>query len=74
MPVAASPSSALTLGLGSWGSIGLLITLGFGSGEAPPEPEPVGDRLDDRIVIAQNRISFARRVSYPLRSIQQPDS
>lgn len=28
-----SPSSVLTLGLGSWGSTGLLLTLGFGVGE-----------------------------------------
>lgn len=29
----ASPSSVLTLGLGSWGSSGLLLTLGLGTGE-----------------------------------------
>lgn len=28
-----SPSSVLTLGLGSWGSTGLVLTLGFGAGE-----------------------------------------
>jgi hypothetical protein len=28
-----SPSSVLTMGLGSWGSTGLLLTLGFGTGE-----------------------------------------
>lgn len=28
--MAASPSTVLTLGLGSWGSVGLLTTLGFG--------------------------------------------
>ena len=29
-----SPSSVLTMGLGSWGSPGLLITLGYGVGQA----------------------------------------
>lgn len=31
--MAASPSSVLTLGLGSWGSSSLVVTLGFGSAE-----------------------------------------
>lgn len=30
----ASPSSVLSLGLGSWGSVNLLPTLGYGVGEA----------------------------------------
>lgn len=30
-----SPSSVLTLGLGSWGSTGLVLTLGLGVGAAP---------------------------------------
>ena len=29
-----SPSSVLTMGLGSWGSPGLLLTLGYGVGQA----------------------------------------
>ncbi len=36
----ASPSSVLTLGLGNWGSASLLVTLGFGSGEAGVVGEP----------------------------------
>jgi hypothetical protein len=31
-----SPSSVLTFGLGSWGSTGLVVTLGMGVGEANP--------------------------------------
>ena len=33
-----SPSSVLTLGLGSWGSVGLLITLGYGVSQAVTAP------------------------------------
>jgi hypothetical protein len=31
--MAASPSSVITLGYGSWGSVNLIPTLGFGSAE-----------------------------------------
>ena len=31
--MAASPSSVLSLGLGSWSSVNLVVTLGFGSAE-----------------------------------------
>lgn len=31
-----SPSSVLSLGFGSWGSSGLVVTLGFGVGESSP--------------------------------------
>lgn len=29
-----SPSAILTMGLGSWGSVGLILTLGYGIGAA----------------------------------------
>lgn len=32
----ASPSSVISLGYGSWGSVNLLPTLGYGVGEAAP--------------------------------------
>ena len=32
-----SPSSVLTMGLGSWGSVNLLTTLGYGIAGAAPE-------------------------------------
>lgn len=35
-----SPSSVLTLGLGSWGSVSDMITLGYGSGAAPAVSGP----------------------------------
>jgi hypothetical protein len=39
--MAASPSSVLTLGYGSWGSANLVPTLGYGSGEADVVTEGV---------------------------------
>jgi hypothetical protein len=35
-----SPSSALTIGLGSWGSVNELVTLGFGSSSVTIVPGP----------------------------------
>lgn len=29
-----SPSAIITMGLGAWGSVGLVVTLGYGSGDA----------------------------------------
>lgn len=36
-----SPSTVISEGFGSWGSVNLLLTDGFGSGSAPP-PTPGG--------------------------------
>lgn len=35
-----SPSSVLSVGFGSWGSTGLVLTLGFGISEVTPAPDP----------------------------------
>lgn len=53
-----SPSSVLTLGLGTWGSPGLLLTLGLGVGEESPVTL-VGYWQDvERISAARERVSI----------------
>jgi hypothetical protein len=47
-----SPSSVLTFGLGSWGSIGLNVTLGLGVGE---DSNAIEGRWSDVVLIHANR-------------------
>ncbi len=46
MPVAASPSSVLSKGIGSWGSVNLMVTRGLGVGQVVGVAQAIETTID----------------------------
>lgn len=69
-----SPSSIITGGLGSWGDIGSVITLGYGSGVyVPPEPSPlIGEGFGNWYgKDKKTRIRFVKKLTKELKQIEK---